>query len=508
MNGKYCRFENCPKSTKTNDIDGIPRCHLHRSKDAVLHGACVCGSGLIPNFTNIDGSKACGKCGKASKRNKYKAYCACETQATRKDPVTGVAYCAKCRPDLPNIDGKMCVDCGKHQPTFGPEGGHAIYCEKCNALEDRQFSNQRDKKCLDCGGRAYYTNEGKSPTHCGTCKKNYVNMVHTGARICSKKKCNTIASYQNVNTKSYYCTSCKPTDISTNRLNCYKCDECTAFAQFGFKGTKNAFKCSTHATDEHVAVIYPLCQVCENDHVANYGLFGGKLTACGKHITGGMVYKPRKRCVYKGCTEFASYGTHITSKRMHCDGHIQPGEKHYLEWQCNGDGCTMICHLNSDKLCHECAPEDSRKEVSKEIQVSQFLKERCNGDFIPWDKSVTKKVNGIVRPDFVLIYDRYIVVIEVDEYQHKRISKEDEILRMRKIYSNIIQADKERVIFIRFNPDTYSTDGVTRRTNMETRLNTLGYILDNIDEYKSNSLLSAVYLFYNGHADIDEVDLD
>jgi hypothetical protein len=59
--------------------------------------------------------------------------------------------------------------------------------------------------------------------------------------------------------------------------------------------------------------------------------------------------------------------------------------------------------------------------------------------------------------DFHVMIDNTLVVIEVDENQHKYYSKEDEELRINEILHNI-GLDK-KMVFIRFNPSPYKCEG-------------------------------------------------
>ena len=90
------------------------------------------------------------------------------------------------------------------------------------------------------------------------------------------------------------------------------------------------------------------------------------------------------------------------------------------------------------------------------------------------------------------------IINEVDEYQHRRAcySVNKEITRMIQLYYDIqrIKPGAE-VLFVRFNPDSYSGPNVP----MSQRYNYLCQIIrdySNID--KIGTPVSAVYLFYDG----------
>jgi len=102
------------------------------------------------------------------------------------------------------------------------------------------------------------------------------------------------------------------------------------------------------------------------------------------------------------------------------------------------------------------------------------------------------------RPDFVIDADTHKVVLEVDEYQHKKGEYNCEVKRM----WDIAQALGIPTLFIRYNPDNYMFNGITKDSNDRERKQELLMCLS--DAVKSppaeeSQFLRVVYLFYDGY---------
>nr|QBK93382.1 MAG: endonuclease [Pithovirus LCPAC404] len=102
--------------------------------------------------------------------------------------------------------------------------------------------------------------------------------------------------------------------------------------------------------------------------------------------------------------------------------------------------------------------------------------------------------------DFQTIIGSYVFCIEVDENQHKYYDPMDEEKRIMQIYEN---ADK-KLIFIRFNPDNYIRNEITKKTPLKDRFLVLGEkIKEVIDiiEYGDgyNKWFTEINLFFDDH---------
>ena len=118
-----------------------------------------------------------------------------------------------------------------------------------------------------------------------------------------------------------------------------------------------------------------------------------------------------------------------------------------------------------------------------------ILKLNMKNDKI-YDISCSKK-----RIDGIYDCTTHYVFLEVDEFQHKKGKYECEIIRMKNLSQEF---GGTPVIFIRFNPDLYKTDGKTFRANIEGRMPLLMDTIKKLKTHKCNNLLSVIYLYYDG----------
>ena len=96
-----------------------------------------------------------------------------------------------------------------------------------------------------------------------------------------------------------------------------------------------------------------------------------------------------------------------------------------------------------------------------------------------------------IRPDILYNKRSHVVIVEIDEFQHKCYSNEKELIRM----DNICMILCKPVVFIRFNPDSYKINSQKINTTFNDRLTTLveriRYHLTNIPN--NNKIIEKMY---------------
>lgn len=99
-----------------------------------------------------------------------------------------------------------------------------------------------------------------------------------------------------------------------------------------------------------------------------------------------------------------------------------------------------------------------------------------------------------VKPDFLYDIDDYHIIVEVDEYQHKKgcYSPEEERNREQFIRDGL----QKPCIFIRYNPDAYKINGITKRT---TKVERHKQLLEKIMYWFNNKPedIKVEFLFYD-----------
>jgi hypothetical protein len=97
----------------------------------------------------------------------------------------------------------------------------------------------------------------------------------------------------------------------------------------------------------------------------------------------------------------------------------------------------------------------------------------------------------VLRPDFLFEWG----VVELDEYQHTSIgyTPEGDVDRMKEIYRHL----GKPTVFVRYNPDTYTTDGVVLDPSPRERHQVLIRVIRMCMEINIETLM-VVYLYYDG----------
>jgi hypothetical protein len=170
--------------------------------------------------------------------------------------------------------------------------------------------------------------------------------------------------------------------------------------------------------------------------------------------------KPYK-CDYPGCTKtFAAPGTLTNHRRTHT------GEKPY---KCDYPGCNMACAQSSQLSVHRRThtPEGQARRKRKENRVAKLLERHG----IPFkrehhiDFSCVGDAEGkYARVDFVVQLKGCLVFLEVDETQHCSYMVRCDMMRMAKIVESLtVGGNSLPILFLRYNPDAYTVDGLGRR---------------------------------------------
>lgn len=128
------------------------------------------------------------------------------------------------------------------------------------------------------------------------------------------------------------------------------------------------------------------------------------------------------------------------------------------------------------------------KAIRKEIRIKNLIEETFEEEFVH-DKKVPR---SRLRPDFRYVGEDHIVVVEVDEHQHRQHSMQDEIARMQEIHRCL----KKPIIFIRYNPDCKVPHEVKHAKLVEKIRECMGKKVHDI---------VITYLFYTNYDDVDYV---
>lgn len=273
-------------------------------------------------------------------------------------------------------------------------------------------------KCELCNRYAYYNIKGLGRRFCSTHKE--PGMVNVVIKKCEEENCDTAATY-NI-----------PTEKS------------------------RPVRCSKHKLPGMVDVKHTHCELCYN--VATRKFPGQKPTRCELHVLPEMIGADNRTC--RECNTAATFGYENTKERLYCSFHKKENMVDLVSQKCKNPGCTtqVYCHSNND-YCYECyhtlfpdAPivrnhNTKERNIAKHVErVFNHINKRWIFDTpIPGSRSRR-------RPDMFGDYGEYVIIVDVDERQHKYYDADDEDKRDQEIAEAI---GNRPCIYIRFNPDTY-----------------------------------------------------
>ncbi|QKE50220.1 hypothetical protein F-VV10_0100 [Faustovirus] len=522
-----CEFEGCDNvalfGTKENPFTN---CKNHKNKGQIRYRWKVCGNigckkhagfGIdkpltcsehkLPNYIDMT-HKKCSSCGKNAKFKGENNSWFCKEHSINKI-VEDKSSRKKC-------NAENCNDVA----YYNIKGQPPNYCNKHKA------ENMVDSKCCiedGCLKSAGFGNKGGKKEYCNTHKRN--NMVYIGRKLCRHKGCDGTATYGEKDTKTrLYCAEHGKLydNMVLIRPSCEKCERPRVY---GFDANLGATRCPDHKLEGMKKLIHrkcnhegctktanfvdangkfcgthkpdsakkqkAKCQICKEE--ATRGPIFGKLIRCLTHAEKNHLtkHKINPQCKGEKCKDKPVFGYKGTSNPEYCDTHKLENMVNIIERPCASCKLTYLIPDGID-LCEFCYVG---QKIVKEKE--EHIKQLLDAKGVKYD-SYNKVVDincSNKRPDFVIDYNTFFVIIEVDENQHKSYQRDCELTRMKQIH----QSMGMDTLFIRFNPDTYidtCSKKIKSYSGRETKLIKLLETLRNVE--KLEHYLMVIYLFYDG----------
>ena len=456
----------------------------------IRHKLCPCG--VRPSFGKKGTKKGiyCKNCKIEGSIDVTAKYCECNfTIATFGKPGTKTAlYCANCpsKPyDAVDVRHKVCA-CGTRM-SFGFVGQKkALFCQNCKPEE---AVNVVSRKCECELSSPSFGIEGKTKRkwckHCPTLPPDAVILNYRKLCLC-KSVCPSfkiIGMYDVL-----FCVKCKPEN--SEHIYHVKC-QCGTIASYGLLGDdipKWCFKCSP---EEAVDVVRKKCEKCST-RIKLYNFPGQTPVFCGICKEKGMIYRSTKKCCSLKCRGFAIYGPSL-NLRLRCDAHKLENDFNLVEKDCVSCGLPNI--LDKNNKCQYCDETNFKNFLKrKEFIIKDFLVANKMGDFIQ-NKVANGSDCGLERVDFFWDLKTHIVILEVDEDQHKNYQCDCEQIRM----VNVTQTFGGTPVFwIRYNPDKFKTmEQHVNITDNQRQAHLLDWLKLAFNR-DVQQLAEVVYLFYDG----------
>jgi hypothetical protein len=386
---------------------------------------------------------------------------------------TGIYCSIHKKENMIDITRKKCLekDCNNRANFNLINEKQGIYCSK---HKKENMIDITRKKCLekDCNIQPHYNLPNKTtPIYCSKHKKE--NMIDIKSTRCVDKNCNTIANYNFINKTPMYCFIHKQKDmIDVKNKKCLY-QNCNKQPRYNLSSDKSGLYCKEHKQENIFDIYLPRCLEQKCDIYPVYNLPNNKIGIyCNQHKLENMINVIRNYCK---CGLQAKY----TKYKGYC----------------------FKCYI-------DLFPDDKivRLFKIKENLIMNFIKLNYSNEKCIFDKQLQNKL----RPDCYINKDNYGIIIECDEHQHKKFSKDEENERMENIQTVI----NKPIVFIRFNPDNYllnnkkimssfklnkesNTLEVRNEKEWNNRLTELKKSIDYWLVNKPDTDLTVKYLFYN-----------
>lgn len=398
-------------------------------------------------------------------------------------------------------DKRRCelADCNK-SPCYGIEGFPAV---RCKSHMETGMINVKSKRCEFIGCR-------KIPSYgIGSkrlrCKEHATDeMYPTDKRVCEFPGCKTRSSYGSNGILSR-CRKHILNGMKDMANEICDIEGCNTTASFGSDKDGKEIRCKRHATDEMICVRAKICEFPNCRTRASFGPLFSKPRHCKKHSSYNEYKLRYPKCNFPDCKIIPCYTDKLKNYPEYCEVHKSKDHINILERKCSL--CSLMWYIPEDRtICNDCYSFTFRRiHKSKEEYIGKIL---VNNSYFPisHDKPISNLCSKY-RPDYILDYDSFLVIVEVDENQHKSYNCECEQMRMIQLFQD---AGGIPMIFIRYNPDEYiNRIGEKIRSNIgrEKTLLKILSLLHNLSGVQT--LLSVYYLFYDGwDGNFDKYDID
>ena len=420
--------------------------------------------------------------------------------------------CHLCRAKL-SKKKNHCKICGT-KASFNFEGETTgIYCR------DHKEAGMVDVKSKRCGHEGCkkitptFNFEGETTgIYCGDHKE--AGMVNVISKRCGHEGCKSQPNFNfEGETTGIYCDLHKEAgmvNVKSKRCGHEGCKKLNPV--FNFEGETTGIYCRDHKEAGMVDVKNKRCGHINCRIRARYNFPNMFPAFCTRHKQDGMTPEPRKKC--ENCVDIAQYGI-LTP--MHCERHKHKDEICLIERKCTNPECTNnngIDVLDSNGHCVNFCSTLKTFEIYKKHQkkkeefINNILQLHISLSFYFRDERGDNGCSNS-KPDFVYHLGTHVLIIEVDEHQHKGYSncgktKEEKIKRERsRMFNHSNEYDHLPVIWIRYNPDNFRVDEkIVKVSDKERHTTLIRWVRTCINFVEAKGIM-VKYLFYDGYKESD-----
>jgi hypothetical protein len=343
------------------------------------------------------------------------------------------------------------------ESSFNFKGMPRKYCRK---HKEKDMINVKDFTCVydNCLKQAYYNFIGlKEKLYCS--KHKLDNMINTKSKLCQYKGCDKqpLFNYEN-NREAIYCYQHKKPEMLDVKHRICMNENCLNRARYNYFDNKPIY-CLTHKLENMVGIDKKKCRHNGCSKYPCYNYFNEKSGIyCKTHKLENMIDIVNKKCIYKKCNKNPSFNYEGENESLYCSSHKLEGMINITIKKCKTPLCQTKANSNYEDYCLRCYMYTyPRTRIHKNYKTKeQAVVDYININF-PDLTIVSDKINpdgcSKKRPDLLIDLGYQIIIVEIDENQHKNYDCSCDNKRI----MEISQDNGHRpIIFIRFNPDSYN----------------------------------------------------
>ena len=388
--------------------------------------------------------------------------------------------------------------CGSSKPFFDEPGvSKAKFCSKCKT--PTMINLQKPRKKCKCGSDVIpcFNEPGEAKgICCKVCKTpTMVDVMH------KKCKCGKVPSF-NVPGEKFpiCCKACKtPTMVNIKTKKC-RCGKATA--HYNEPNEKIPVCCASCKTDTMIDIVNKKCKCGKS--IPYYNEPGEKFPiCCASCKTPTMVDVKNPHCK---CGKYAIYNEPGEKSAICCASCKTDTMEDKTHKRCKSENCPVVANRNYKGYCANCFkhlfPNDplslQAKCKTKELAVRDYINSNFEG-FICDRRLKTAHCDCTIRrrPDLRILKNETLLVIEIDENQHKSYSEMDEETR----YNDLYMAYSGKWIYIRFNPDKFKKNNKNVNPTLSRRLPVLKDEIEKqfrrIENNENKELIERIYLYFD-----------
>jgi len=282
-------------------------------------------------------------------------------------------------------------------------------------------------------------------------------MIDIISKNCNFINCKVRASF-NFEGKQppLYCIEHKLKDmINIRKIQCAY-EKCNLIAQFNYANKTVGIYCSKHKLDKMIDIKHKKCRFLNCNKSPTYNYTDKKIAMyCATHKSPDMVNHKNKLCEFNDCKKQANFNLDGEKNSKFCYDHKTSEMVNVGSKKCKL--CPTIVKNKHDGYCLRCFihtfPDKpvSRNYKTKEKTVTDYIL----STFPEYDWITDKKIQdgcSSRRPDMLLDLGYQVIIVEIDETQHKDYDCSCENKRIMELSKDV---NHRPIVFIRFNPDQY-----------------------------------------------------